>query len=82
MILGLGFHAVRSWAIDHANRVAQFGERIHDHRRSIEEYSPPFAITMNWASRQAILHEVGLFDESLLRGEDVELSWRIHAAGY
>lgn len=69
-------------AIDPANRIAHFGERIHDHRRSIEEFKPPYAITMNWASRRAVLSEVGLFDESLLRGEDVELSWRIHAAGY
>ena len=63
------------------NRIEKFGERIHDHRQAIEEESP-YAITMNWASRRQVLEEVGLFDEALLRGQDVELARRIRFAGY
>jgi glycosyltransferase involved in cell wall biosynthesis len=64
------------------DRIARFGELVHDHRRAMEQSNPPYAITMNWASPRAVLDEVGLFDPTLARGEDVELSWRIHAAGY
>lgn len=64
------------------NAIEQFGERIHDHRMAIEVYTPPYAITMNWASRRAVLAEVGFFDEKLLRCEDCDLAWRIVQAGY
>jgi glycosyltransferase involved in cell wall biosynthesis len=65
-----------------ANAIELYGERIHDHRRAIEELQPPYAITMNWASRRDVLDAVGTFDEGLLRGEDVDLAYRIFAAGY
>jgi glycosyltransferase involved in cell wall biosynthesis len=64
------------------NEIEKFGEKIHDHYRSINEFKPPYAITMNWASRIDVLKEVGLFDESFERGEDVDLSYRIFQAGY
>jgi glycosyltransferase involved in cell wall biosynthesis len=64
------------------NAVEEFGERIHDHRMAIEVYSPPYAITMNWASRRSVLEEVGPFDEELLRCEDCDLAYRVVAAGY
>ncbi|MES2176315.1 MAG: glycosyltransferase [Gemmatimonadota bacterium] len=64
------------------NRIERYGERIHDHRRAIVEDELPYVISMNWASRTEILHEAGLFDESLLRGQDVDLSWRIQRCGY
>lgn len=32
--------------------------------------------------RRAALDDVGLFDESMLVGEDIELNWRLRAAGY
>jgi glycosyltransferase involved in cell wall biosynthesis len=64
------------------NAVAEFGERIHDHRMAIEYYSPPYAITMNWASRRSVLEKVGPFDEELLRCEDCDLAYRIVGAGY
>ena len=63
------------------NAVEEFGERIHDHRMAIECYSPPYAITMNWASRRSVLEEVGPFDEDLLRCEDCDLAYRVVAAG-
>ena len=64
------------------NWIQNFGERIHDHQRAIEGEDPPYVIGMNWASRRSVLLEVGLFDERLLRGQDVDLARRIHAAGY
>jgi GT2 family glycosyltransferase len=64
------------------NAVAEFGERIHDHRTAIEYYSPPYAITMNWASRRSVLDKVGPFDEELLRCEDCDLAYRVVGAGY
>ena len=45
------------------NWIQNFGERIHDHQRAIEGEDPPYVIGMNWASRRAVLLEVGLFDD-------------------
>ena len=64
------------------NRIERFGERIHDQKSAIEQATHPYVLTGNWASRRAVLLEVGLFDESLLRGQDVDLAWRIRDAGY
>jgi glycosyltransferase involved in cell wall biosynthesis len=69
-------------AIPPANDIALFGELIHDHRMAIEVYQPPYAITMNWASRRAALQELGGFDERFRRGEDGDLSYRMIQAGY
>jgi cellulose synthase/poly-beta-1,6-N-acetylglucosamine synthase-like glycosyltransferase len=69
-------------ALRPCNRIELFGEKLHDHRHAIEQSVPPAAISMNWASRRSVLEEVGRFDETLLRGEDVDLAFRIHAAGY
>ncbi len=65
-----------------ANRIERFGEQIHDHRRAIEVEEPPYAMTANWASRRDLLLAVGLFDHQLVRGQDVDLAWRIHRAGH
>jgi glycosyltransferase involved in cell wall biosynthesis len=64
-----------------ANEAELFGETIHDHHASILVWRPPYVITMSWASRRAVLEEVGLFDETLRRVEDVDLSYRIGRAG-
>src|SRR4051794_11500990 len=58
------------------NEIERFGEEIHDHRRAIEDLRPPYAISMNWASRRELLRELGGFDERFLRGQDVDLSYR------
>jgi len=65
-----------------ANAIQYFGEEIHDHRKAIETCNPPYVITMNSAVRRTVLAEVGLFDTAYRRAEDVDLSWRIHRAGY
>jgi len=62
--------------------VERFGEAIHDHRRAIEVFEPPYAISMNWASRRTVLEELGGFDERFRRCEDVDLSYRMTQAGY
>ena len=69
-------------AIPPAGDIERFGELIHDHRQAIEVFQPPYAITMNWASRRAVLEELGGFDERFRRCEDVDLSYRITQAGY
>jgi GT2 family glycosyltransferase len=65
-----------------ANAAERYGETIHDHRSALLVWRPPYAITMNWASRRAVLDEVGLFDEAFRRCEDIDLSYRIGRAGY
>jgi|SRR5437867_6170890 len=64
------------------NAIEGFGEYIHDHNKAINEYKPPYAITMNWTSRLCVLKEMNLFDESFIRCEDVDLSYRILQSGY
>ena len=63
-----------------ANRVERYGERIHDHEAALTTYDPPYAITMNWAMAKP--PDPRPFDEQLLRGSDVDLSWRLHAQGW
>jgi glycosyltransferase involved in cell wall biosynthesis len=65
-----------------ANAAELYGETIHDHRRSILHWRPPYVITMNWAARRSLFDEVGPFDEGLLRASDVEFSYRVVRAGY
>lgn len=79
-VVGIVGGAIR--AREGANEAELFGERIHDQRAGILVWRPPYAITMSWASRRVVLEESALFDESLRRGEDVDLSYRIGAAGY
>jgi glycosyltransferase involved in cell wall biosynthesis len=68
-------------AADPGNPIERYEERIHDHRMAIEVFKPPYAITMNWASRRAVLEELGGFDERFLRVQDVDLSYRILQSG-
>lgn len=63
------------------NRIELFGEVIHDQQAAVRS-DPPYLATGSWASRRDVLACVGLFDESLLRGQDADLAWRIHQAGY
>lgn len=69
-------------AIRPCNDVQAFGELLHDHERPIKEFKPPYAISMNWASRRSVLLEMGGFDESMRRAEDCDLSYRMIQAGY
>jgi len=61
--------------------IEAFSERLDDQENALKSRAF-YAITMNWASRLAVLQEVGLFDESFPRGEDSDLSYRVFLAGY
>ncbi len=78
----VGVAGGRIESVEPCNRIERFGDRIHDHHAAIEGFERPYVISMNWASPKSILFEAGLFDETLLRGSDVDLSWRIHSLGY
>lgn len=78
----VGIVGGRNLAKNPHNKIELFGETIHDHFCAINVYKPPYAITMNWASHSSVLKQFNLFDENLLRCEDVDLSFRIFQAGY
>jgi ABC-type polysaccharide/polyol phosphate export permease/GT2 family glycosyltransferase len=78
----IGIIGGRILSVEPCNRIERFGEQIHDHGRAIQDFQPPYAISMNWASRRNVLEGIGLFDETLRRGEDVDLAWRIQQAGF
>ncbi len=65
-----------------AGEAELFGEAIHDHAAAMLVCAPPYAVTMNWASRAEVLAEVGLFDEALRRAQDGDLAYRVLTAGY
>ncbi len=77
----VGVAGGRILAVWPCNRIAALGEAIHDHAAAMASL-PPYAITMNWASPKRVLDEVGRFDESFLRCQDVDLAYRIVQAGY
>lgn len=77
----VGIAAGRIRALRPCNRIAELGEMIHDHRRALAS-APAYAISMNWASPKRVLEQVGPFDVSLLRCQDVDLSYRIAQRGY
>lgn len=79
---GIGASGGRILAFPDAGTIAQFGERIHDHQKAMEVLWPGYIITMNCATRRDVLATVGLFDESMMRCEDVDLALRMRAAGY
>jgi len=64
-----------------AGVVDRFGELVHDHRYAIEVCDPPYMIGMNLALRRDLLLSLGGFDERWLRIEDVDVSYRLLAAG-
>jgi glycosyltransferase involved in cell wall biosynthesis len=69
-------------ALPPAGDIERFGEVIHDQGKAIRVFEPPYAISMNWASRRAVLQELGSFDVRFRRGEDVDLTYRMVQAGY
>jgi len=71
----------RILALPDAGLIAHFGERVHDHRFAIEGCHPPYLITMNLLVPTASLRALGGFDERLLRGEDVDLAYRLGMRG-
>ena len=68
-------------AIPPARDIEIFGETIHDHDSTINNFRPPYVISMNSAARRDVLEKIGYFDTDMLRSEDVDLSYRIIQAG-
>ena len=66
--------------VAHAPRsaVETFSESIMDQERAIRFYRPPSVVTANMIVRRDLFERIGLFDESLLRGQDVDISFRAH----
>jgi glycosyltransferase involved in cell wall biosynthesis len=56
--------------------VERFSERLFDQRRALCEFKPPYALSGNLMVSRDTLAALGGFDESFLRGQDVELSYR------
>ena len=79
-MVGAAGGCVTAWSP--RNRIAVYGDRIHDHDQAINQSRPPYLMGANWASRRDVLQQVGLFDASFLRQQDVDLSFRILQAGY
>ena len=65
-------------ALEPRSPVEIFVETTMDQERAIREYRPPSAVTANLMARRDLLCAIGLFDESLRRGQDVDLSYRAH----
>jgi len=61
--------------------VERFSERLFDQQRAICEFKPPYAVSANMIASRDTLAALGVFDESFLRGQDVELSYRAFFAG-
>jgi len=79
---GVGISGGHIHAIEPCNAIQRFGDLLHNHEKSINTFTPPYAITMNWASRRSVLVEAGGFDETMFRAEDCDLSYRLIQAGY
>lgn len=78
---GAGAAGGRILARPEAGPVEMFGELIHDHARAIESNRPPYLISMNMASRLALIRSIGMFREGWIRMEDCEIAYRILGAG-
>jgi cellulose synthase/poly-beta-1,6-N-acetylglucosamine synthase-like glycosyltransferase len=78
--VGIAGGAIR--ALLPVNGVAAFNEEVHNHRMAIEVFKPAYAQTANWASPRALLEQLGGFDASFRRHEDVDLAFRIQQAGF
>ena len=63
-------------AYEPTTAVARFAEDLFDQKRAMSDIRLPYAITGNLLVRKAFLAQIGLFDEALLRGHDVDLSYR------
>jgi GT2 family glycosyltransferase len=62
--------------------VERFAETLFDQESAIHRSRPPYAITANMLGRKAALLRLGLFDETFLRGQDVDLSYRAYFADF
>jgi glycosyltransferase involved in cell wall biosynthesis len=66
--------------VAHAPRsaVETFAASLMDQERAIRVYRPPSVVTANLIVRRTLFDTIGFFDESLRRGQDVDLAYRAH----
>jgi len=76
-----GLMGGRIVAYNPTTSVERFSERLFDQHRAICEFKPPYAVSANMIASRDTLAALGVFDESFLRGQDVELSYRAFFAG-
>ncbi len=69
-------------AYNPANPVERFGEVICDHNTAINSARLPYVMSGNCALRKSVLVNIGLFDNELKGGHDVDLAWRLGSWGY
>lgn len=77
--VGVAGGAIRSMPT--TNAIELFGEQIHNQEKAICVYKPPYVATANWASPRKLLLDAGGFDETLVRGQDTDMAWRILQTG-
>lgn len=67
-------------ALQSPTPILSFADTIMDQQSALG-YDPPYVISANLLARRSLLFELGLFDENLPRGQDVDLSYRAHWHG-
>jgi cellulose synthase/poly-beta-1,6-N-acetylglucosamine synthase-like glycosyltransferase len=78
---GVGASGGRIRTLHHNTVVELFGDQVHDQRAAILVDRPPYVILANCAFPRRLLRELGGFDSTLGRGEDVDLAWRMLQRG-
>lgn len=63
-------------ALESANLVARYAELLFDQRNAVLKFHPPRIITANCLMRRRDLLDLGLFDEAMMLGEDVDICYR------
>jgi O-antigen biosynthesis protein len=63
-----------------------YGENLAAGQKTLQSYQPiidlPYVVLANAGFRRAALLEVGLFDETLLSGNDVDICWKLILKGH
>jgi GT2 family glycosyltransferase len=63
-------------ANDTTHPVSVFAQNLYDQQAAVTSERLAYAITCNMFVARTVLVDAGLFDEALLRGQDVDFSWR------
>ena len=64
------------------NDIERYGEIIHDNEKAINFYDPPYIASGNMAIKKSLIIKVGMFDEEIVRSEDLDMFFRLNSIGY